>query len=279
MESILCLTDYKPNSDQTFRYALHIAHRLAAQLLLFHVFEAPGALMEDGDIRLPAGSPEYERYAQELQRLKEFASEHGAGLLEDTEIRFLVSGGSPRERILEVEEEYDLDMIVMGMRNRKGFADRLFGSLAYKMIDLLPCPLLLIPPEAAPREIRSIAYATDFGYDNLQAIEYLLRWSEVLDARLYLLHFSEDPEDNHRAETLMEKIMHTFDEENHENRMQFIVQEGDVQEGIEHFIENAQVDLIALTRHSRGFWEKLMVSSLAKDLAQTVEIPLLVFRE
>ena len=281
MESILCLTDYKANRDQTFRFALYLASRLSAKLFFVHIFEAPGQAVEERKEKptAPPAETGKESQAFELQRLKAFAKEHGGDYLTEIDIRYLVAGGSRRERILELFQQYDLDLIVMGMRNRTGIADRLFGDLARKMIDKAPCPLLLIPPEASFREIRHIVYATDFGYHNLNAIESLRRWSEGLDAHLHLVHVSEDPEDNQWAETQMEKIKRTFEDENEENRMHFTVLEGEVQEGIENFIETAQSDVIALTTHTRGYWEKMMASSLAKDLAEEVEIPLLVFRE
>ena len=61
--------------------------------------------------------------------------------------------------------------------------------------------------------------------------------------------------------------------------MQFSLLEGELQTALEHFAETVQSDVIALTTHTRGYWEKWMASSLAKDLAEEVEIPLLVFRE
>ncbi len=285
METILCLTDYKANSDQTFRLALHLAHRLQANLVFAHFFEAPGAAVEEEEetsasrLRTLGAEQMNERHTTELKRLKTFARTYGGATLETVDIRYLVAGGSPLEHISALFQEYELDLIVMGMRNRAGLADRLFGTLARKMIDKTPCPLLLVPPEATFTDIRHIVYATDFGYKNLNAIELLLRWSEVLDARLELVHVSEDPEDNSWAEVQMEKIKRTYEGENEEDRMLFNILKGELQESLEHFIESGQSDMIALTTQTRGYWEKWMTSSLAKDLAEKVEIPLLVFRE
>lgn len=284
METILCLTDYKANSDQTFRLVLHLARRLQANLVFAHFFEAPGAAVEEEEtsasrLRTLGAEQMNERHTAELKRLKTFARTYGGTELEAVDIRYLVAGGSPLEHISILFQEYELDLIVMGMRNRSGLADRLFGTLARKMIDKTPCPLLLVPPEATFREIQHIVYATDFGYKNLNAIELLLRWSEVLDARLELVHVSEDPEDNSWAEVQMERIKRTYEGENEEDRMLFNILKGELQESLEHFIETGQSDMIALTTHTRGYWEKWMTSSLAKDLAEKVEIPLLVFRE
>ena len=286
METILCLTDYKANSDQTLLFALHLARHLQAQLVCAHFFEAPAATpMEEedentpsraGKLRSPASN---ERHSTELQRLKTFVKTSGSDTLAAIDVRYLVAGGSPLEHIPSLSREYDLALMVTGMRNRARLADRLFGTLARKMIDKTPCPLLLVPPEASFRAVHRIVYATDFGYKNLNAIERLLRWSEALDSQLYLVHVSEDPEDNPWAASQMEKIKHTYQTDNEAERMQFSVLEGELQTALEHFVETVQSDVIALTTHTRGYWEKWMASSLAKDLAEEVEIPLLVFRE
>ena len=280
MESVLCLTDYTNNSTQTFRFALRIAQVLHIELLLVHVFDTPSPTLEEEEILIPGSSgPLHEMYLSELQRLKAFAADHGGEALSQASIRYFVSGGSPRERVLEIMQAHNIVLTVMGMRNKKGLADRIFGTLAHKMIDQAPCPLLLIPPETGFRAIRSIAYATDFSYDNINAIELLLRWCDAFDAALYLLHFSGVREEYSRAEAIMERIVHTFDEEYHEKRISFSVQEGGVIEGIERFIAANPVDIIAMTRHSRGLWEKWTETSLAKNLAESVPIPVLIFKE
>jgi len=280
MESVLCLTDYTNNSTQTFRFALQIAQVLHIELLLVHVIDTPSATFEEEEILISGNSGAANpKYITELQRLKAFAADHGGDALGQAAIRYFVSGGSARERALELIQAHNVVLTVMGMRNRKGFADRIFGTLARKMIDQAPCPLLLIPPETGFRIIRGIAYSTDFSYDNLNAIELLLRWCDAFDAPLYLLHFSGVREEHSRAEAMMERIVHTFDEEYHKKRISFSVQEGGVIEGIERFIAGNPVDIVAMTRHSKGLWEKWTETSLAKNLAESVPVPVLIFKE
>jgi len=279
MESILCLTDYASNSAQTFRFALQIACSLHIQLFLVHVFDAQGAILEEKDLSLDqAEGASSGRHATELQRLKAFAATNAAEVLTSTMVRYVVAGGSPRERALELIKVHDIDLVVMGMRNRKALAERLFGTLASKMIDQCPSPLLLIPPEVTFRHIRGLVYATDFSHDNLNAIELLLRWGEVFDAPLYLLHFSGALEAHSRAEAIMERIVHTFDDEYKNQLITFSVQEGEVVEGIQRFIANTPVDIIAMTRHPRGLWARWTTSSLAKQLAETADAPVLIFK-
>lgn len=281
MESILCLIDYKANSEQVLLYALYLAKKLHADLALVHIFESAGEALIEGESGQAEGNsnPEDQQRA-ELLRLKQFTQSTASQFLQEIDIRYIVAGGSRRERITEFIATYDIELVVMGMGNRKGFAGRLFGNLALKMIDQGPCPLLLIPPEANFRKVSNIIYATDFSYNNLNAIELLLQWSEGLDAGLSLVHVSEDPEDNQWASVQMDKIKRTFEDETaDEDRMQFAVLTGEVQETLETYIEKTKADIIALTTHPRSIWDQWMATSLAKNLAEAVAIPLLVFKE
>ncbi len=54
--------------------------------------------------------------------------------------------GRPAEKILECAEKEKIDLIIMGTHGRKGVERALFGSVAYKVVQAAPCPVLTIHP-------------------------------------------------------------------------------------------------------------------------------------
>jgi nucleotide-binding universal stress UspA family protein len=56
-----------------------------------------------------------------------------------------VEEGRPYEGILEVAEEWDADLIVLGTHGRTGLSHLLLGSVAEKLIRHSPKPLFIIP--------------------------------------------------------------------------------------------------------------------------------------
>lgn len=55
----------------------------------------------------------------------------------------LVKRGSPHDIILKSAEELGVDLIVMGKLGRRGIKRILLGSVAERVIEFAPCPILL----------------------------------------------------------------------------------------------------------------------------------------
>ncbi len=54
--------------------------------------------------------------------------------------------GSPAEKILELAKKEKIDLIIMGAHGRKGLERAIFGSVADKVVQNAPCPVLTIHP-------------------------------------------------------------------------------------------------------------------------------------
>jgi nucleotide-binding universal stress UspA family protein len=57
-----------------------------------------------------------------------------------------VDVGAPAEKILELAAKEKVDLIVMGVHGRKGLDRAIFGSVADKVVQSAPCPVLTIRP-------------------------------------------------------------------------------------------------------------------------------------
>jgi nucleotide-binding universal stress UspA family protein len=54
--------------------------------------------------------------------------------------------GSPAEKIVETAKQEKIDMIIMGAHGRTGLDRVIFGSVADKVLQSAPCPVLTIHP-------------------------------------------------------------------------------------------------------------------------------------
>lgn len=76
--------------------------------------------------------------AREISRIKETASR------ERVMVKTRLEEGKVCEKIVEVAEEENCDLIVMGSE-RKSWFSRIFGeNIIEKVIDLAPCPVLVV---------------------------------------------------------------------------------------------------------------------------------------
>jgi nucleotide-binding universal stress UspA family protein len=276
MDSILCLTDYHSNSAQPYLYGLHLTRHLHNELYVAHIKDgADFATLED----FTTAEIENKEHVEELQKLQFFLQSNTPETDPKLPVHGIVAGGNLWESIEILTAKYDVDLIIMGMRDRVGLAGRIFGGVASRMINYAEVPVLMTPPGTQFAPIKNVVYATDFDVANLASIEKMVAWCEALDAHLYLAHVNDDPADNTWARQQMEKIMRAVAEENEDRQLSFSILEGeDILDKLEGYIQEVKADLIALTAHRKGFWDRLLRSGLALEIIQEVTIPVLIFK-
>jgi nucleotide-binding universal stress UspA family protein len=83
----------------------------------------------------------------------ESAEEAGARLLQrvasnaglvDAERRVAI--GHPAERLADLADEEDADLLVVGSRGRGALKAAFLGSVSYNLVGVARCPVLIVPP-------------------------------------------------------------------------------------------------------------------------------------
>jgi nucleotide-binding universal stress UspA family protein len=145
--SIVCGVDGSPDSQTAVGVAARLAERLGAKLVLAHVVEVAlvpyAAIGGAGAIAPPPMIPP----------LREEQAEAGARLLEriavavglgDAEQRVAV--GLPAERLADLADDENAELIVVGSRGRGRFKSAFLGSVSNSLVGVARCPVLIVPP-------------------------------------------------------------------------------------------------------------------------------------
>jgi nucleotide-binding universal stress UspA family protein len=61
------------------------------------------------------------------------------------QVRMEIRVGEPATTIVETADELEVDAIIMSTHGRSGFSRWLFGSVTQKVLNAMPCPVLVIP--------------------------------------------------------------------------------------------------------------------------------------
>lgn len=127
---ILFCTDFSDDSPRALEYALSLALQYNAELSLLHVLE---------------GS----RSERELDRQKDEAVELLHKILPAEATQWasaipVVRSGKAYQEIIQYASEVQSDVIVMGVRGRNVVDIALFGSTTHRVIQLGPCPVLVV---------------------------------------------------------------------------------------------------------------------------------------
>jgi nucleotide-binding universal stress UspA family protein len=126
--TVLCATDFSPQSALALRYAVSLASRFRVPLLLVHVIAGDAAEAND---RLTGAATE---------RLREaFVAEHPGCAGES-----VVTTGDAASGVLRIARERGAGLIVMGVRGALTLHTAFFGSIAQRVAHDAPCAVLAV---------------------------------------------------------------------------------------------------------------------------------------
>ena len=140
IRKILVPLDFSEYSEQAFHWAVIVAEKWQAQLLVLHVVPRTSyPLMVTGSFDI--GDFEVGLRADAEAQAKEFLAKVQNREV-PIEVRTLV--GEPFHDICHVAEQEQSDLIVMGSHGRTGLSHVLLGSVAERVMRHTPCPVLVV---------------------------------------------------------------------------------------------------------------------------------------
>ena len=131
--------DLSEYANQALDYAVNLADKLDARLMLLHVIQSIPWGGVDMGVTLPY------TYAQDLEA--EIMQSMESALTRVTaaglEGEIVVVHGIPFHEIIETAKTRQVDLIIMGTHGRTSLQYVLLGSVAEKVVRLAPCPVLV----------------------------------------------------------------------------------------------------------------------------------------
>ena len=192
ISKIAVLTDFSKNADFAAQYATALARGYSAAVVLAHAYIPPYAAF---------AAPEAALVLQSFQDLRDILSSRLARQKESEYFRnikcnTLLAEGTARELLSELP---DADLIVVGTSGEGGFTKTALGSTAETIFRSSEIPVVTVGPHCRFRTAKEIAlntilYATDFSAAASVAIPYALAIANEHQAKLVLLHASQDKE-------------------------------------------------------------------------------------
>ena len=143
LNRILVPVDFSAHSEKAVRYATTLANKFGARVSLIHVVEDPfvtGAWQAEAFVpNIPELLNELIKAAQaQMGELKKHLAAHGFV------VETSVITGQPARAIVEQAAAGKFDLIVMGTHGRTGLSHALMGSVAERVVQRAPCPVLTV---------------------------------------------------------------------------------------------------------------------------------------
>ncbi len=139
---ILLAMDFSEAADQLAEYARLFAEKFQARITVLYV--AP-TMNRYGKLYVPPNS--IDQLAGQIldgakRAMGEFMDRHFSGIKADGMVEY----GYAPEKILEVAEELEAGLIIMGTHGRVGVDRILFGSVAEKVVKMARIPVVTVRP-------------------------------------------------------------------------------------------------------------------------------------
>ncbi len=268
MKTIIVATDFSSSALNAATYAVKMAEKVGANILLFNVYEV---LSNYREMVLDVDVESLKKSARaEIQELKKTLLEQNpVDLNISTEIRM----GVFKDELIEVCEIVHPYAVVMGSQGKTLTEHFLMGSHAGKEIRHFEWQLITVPPSATFSAIKKIAIAYDFELavqENLIVDIKLL--ARDFSASIDILNVTHKDEFDDKFIFLSRKLEDAFKP----LLVQFhFLAANKADEGILKFIDEYNIDLLVVMPKHHNVFEKLFQKSHTKNLVLHSHVPVM----
>lgn len=271
MKKILVPIDFSENAQKALSFAIRIANKTKARLLVLYVYHP-----YINNIALPEyiGSLEiyreleasYREKLDEAVALARLNGVHAEGIWET---------GGTQPAILDQAQKNQVDLIVMGRTGEGGFLDKLLGSNSAAIASDADCPVLVVPPMAAEADLKNIVYATQLEFDEKPVLAQAIGLARQLKAHITFLKINSDQQLNIQSDTQYVREIKAYFGIPSED---IVVRDANsVQEGLQTYCHQVRADMLILCKRDKNLLQLLLNGpGLARKLALATDIPLLV---
>lgn len=275
MKRILVPTDYSVSAEKAFVYALHLSEKLKSEIILLHSYHthhtnAYGSAKTIGKEKTKA---ELLSEAEIVEWKNKFA------LSSSCKIKCLVTSKDIQEEVLSLVKEFQVDLIVMGTQGIEGKIEgKIFDTNASFIVEKVNCPVIVLPEESERKEIKKIVYATEYLDSDLMNLQKVVEIAKLFEADIHFIHIALQNK-NTETKQLSDFEKSVRNQTDYSNISFEIIHESEyeIEEEIENYINNHEVDLLIMSAQQRDWVDKLFGKSFTRFLTLYSNVPLMVF--
>ncbi len=224
---------------------------------------------------------------------------------EGLSVQAVIRLGDPRTEIIDEAERHPAPVIVMASHGRGGLSRVLLGSVATRVLQAAPCPVLIVRARAAGQQpetvtLKTITVPLDGSKLAEQALDIAAPLARAAGATLHLVRVAEtyyeivSPPPEVFTQPIAKPTLEMFERLENEaeeylaataERLEqqsipvtWEVLSGDPGKELLDYAERERPDLMVITTHGRGGLSRWFYGSIADKLVTASEVPVLLVR-
>ncbi|MBI1307368.1 MAG: hypothetical protein GC181_12260 [Bacteroidetes bacterium] len=265
MKTILCPTDFSDQSRKAMTYAARMAQVMDASVHLMHAMHVPVV-----DAYAPAPTLENMMVDEQLlceKRITNLAEE----LSRDFKIRVTTTTefGLATDVVTSTEKKHSIDLVVISTHGATNAIDQWLGTTASQIVAKSLAPTIVIPRDAEFEGFSRVGYATDFTHDSDSTVHAFAEIMKPFKSQIFVVHVSSEYASDDEIESIMKHFEDASDP--------ITIKGEDVANELNAFIWDNGINLLAMKRHKRSWFDNLFHKSITKQMIYHSTVPLLIF--
>ena len=164
----------------------------------------------------------------------------------------------------------------MGTTGDNSILEKVFGSISSDVSKHAHCPVLLVPKGAEFKAYRNIAYASNFEKIDSQIMEKIVDFAGRFSAGIHLVDVHEN-EQKGRYKVTEQLLEQQLNERLPKLEFKMAeVESTSVWEGLNHYVDDNEVDLLVMVTKHRKFVENMFHKSVTREVAVHSKLPILI---
>jgi len=275
MKTIIIPTDFSPAATCAMNYGVDMAKTIGASILLFHVYNVPAVV---ADVPVLAISTEKTKTdAEENLTLLKEKLEHITSHQVKIDIEAVL--GDVQQGLDDVCKRVKPFAVVMGSFGSTGLERVFFGSNTVSAVRHLVSPVIAVPVGTEyGTGVKKVGFACDFrDVEETTPVEEIKSLVKEFNAELHVLNVDQSSghpsQDTTKQIGLLKKMLEELKPVYH------FIENKDVEDGINHFAETNNLDLVLIIPKKQKLLENIFKVSSAKQMIFHSHIPVMCVHE
>ncbi len=274
MESLKVLipTDFSVQAEYAYLMVKKLEEKIPVETHFLHVLSVPDTVTMDnsgniqtcGDISVDYVVSQKTIAERKLNNLK---------TLYGNNIQVHLELGKLTEKIVSYAHDNKFDLIVMGTKGAWGLKEKLSGSETQMIARQSGIPLLSLMCDRSDLVINNVLVVHDFSKPKNESLGLLHKLIKAFNTKVHLLQITDNTsESNYKSIT---NSMTEFVSLNNLPNSEFhVLQDSDVENGVIHFNQMHDMDIICIGTHAKA---GLFRSSITEKLINHMFKPIISF--
>jgi nucleotide-binding universal stress UspA family protein len=277
MKKILVPVDFSEHSEYALEVAASLARTFDAEIVVLHMMGLSESIVNENESEEFAEVQYYMKLAK-----KRFELFLNRPWLKGVRMQQMIQNYKIFSEINNIVKEQDIDLIIMGSHGVGGISEIFVGSNTEKVVRSSEVPVLVIKKRTENFRIKKVAFGFDFEPKSLSAFKNLKKLCAVLNAELCLLYVNL-PGIRFMSTAQMQAKTTEFLNlafQGQDDQLKEVIYYCDysIEKGIYNFAKETHADVIAVTTHGRSGLAHFFKGSIGEDIANHVDLPVMITR-